>query len=459
MLAETEIKRSDIFAGFFDKQLAYAQDSSRRKAALCTRRAGKTTMIARLHFADVLRTGKDTKIYAITRQRAKDLFWRDLQETDRQLGTHAKFNEVELSITLNGGQIKLTGADKLKEAEKARGDKLVRASLDEAQLYPAGVLKSMVDDIIGPTLEDYSGSLDLLGTPGPVCVGMWHDITTGEASGWSRHGWSVLDNPCFPRWAGSQTWRDDAREWLAGLKAERGWDDDHPTYRREWLGQWVNDFGALVYRFDPVRNSYDERPPHDWKYIVGSDLGFNDAFTCVVFAYSPDCDTVYEVETFKKRGMLPEQWAEQWRRVVETYKPIKIVVDAGALGKVIVEEAKNKYALPLFAAEKQHKLAAQEMINGELSSGRIKVRRGSEIAQEMLTLARDQDDPTKEDSRLDNHACDAMLYACRELLTYHRYRPQVEPKEIPADERYKQHLMRKMREMKEKPWWDRQRRY
>lgn len=462
--AERIIARGNLRGQLFDKQRAFAADPAKRKALLCSRRAGKTTRTASEHFHTGLTyNGTLSRIWAITRQRVKELFWDDLKKMNYEAQLDARFNEVELSIRLpNDSKIHLVGADKLKEVEKKRGQKLRLATIDETQLYPADALRALTEDVEGPSLADLDGTLELMGTPGLVCVGPWHDITAKEKKGWSVHKWTVLDNPCFPKWANQPEWRELAIAWLDAMKRENGWSDDHPTYQREWLGRWVNDFGALVYRYDPIRNGYDTLPKikGNWSHIVGSDLGHDDAFSVVVWAFSPERKEAYEVYTFKESGLVPDQWVEVWRNVQQRYKPIKMRVDTGGLGKAIVEGIRRKYSIPLEAAEKTEKLAHQELMNGEFYSGRLMVRRGSAYEQELSTLAKDPDDPTKEDPRLPNHACDAGLYGFRDLLRYHFAKIAPDDTRTESEkqiEQYKTRVQQRMRDQKEKPWWARTR--
>jgi hypothetical protein len=226
----------------FDKQLAFIDDAAKNKAAQCTRRAGKTTGTAVDEVVAPLQLPGSRALYAtLTRERAKDLLWPELRRLDFEEQIGAKFNEVELTMTLpeglGSGSVKLTGADKAKEIHKQRGSKYRRVRVDEAQAFGL-YLKEFIEDVIEPTLMDQEGDVGLLGTPGVVCAGYYHDVCVGQVKGWSVHRWSVLDNPFMPH----------AREWIEQKRKERHWDETHPTYLREWCGQWVNDSGALVYK-------------------------------------------------------------------------------------------------------------------------------------------------------------------------------------------------------------------
>lgn len=472
--------RARLLSPLFDRQRAFIAHDARRKALFCSRRAGKTTLTPRrLVLSALERQGTLQRFYAITRMRAKELVWEDLKKVCHEVGADARVNEVELSIRLpNESWIRLTGADKLKEAQKKLGDKLALAVLDEAQLYPDSVLAPLIEDILGPALEDLAGTLELYGTPGVVCTGIWWEITRDDGQprlpGWHVDSWTVLDNTAFPVWAGQEDWRLRAIEWLAELKAGRKWADDNPTYLREWCGRWVNDTGALVYKYDVTRNGFDGTLPPlaegvSWSHVAGSDLGVRDGFANVVWAFTSSIDEAFEVFSEKATELSMTQWEERWERIVRIYRPLVIDVDTGGYGKVIIENIKErrrttpgKIWLPLESAEKHEKFAHQQAMNDDLLTGRLKVNRHSVLAAEMRILPKDQEDETKEDERYDNHACDAGLYGHRELVRRHFKAKKLPPDKRTAAQRaadgYKQRVVRQLQEARDKPWWDRSKR-
>jgi hypothetical protein len=409
--------RARLRAELFPQQLAFFEDKASLKAALCTRRAGKTTETAPDLVDGALDSPGAKSLYVtLTRERAKELLWDELKALDHRHQIGMKPNEVELSMRLpeglGGGIIKLTGADKAKEIEKRRGDKYRRVRIDEAQAF-GDYLRTFVSDVLEPALMDLRGDLGLLGTPGVVCAGLFYEVTRNEDAGsiakrkpgWSVHSWSVLDNPFLPH----------AREWLEAKRAEHGWTEDNPTYLREWCGRWVNDTSALFYKFDPLRNTYAELPKgHRWEYVFGIDLGYDDAFAIVVWAFSRTCPVLFEVETFKASGLTPSDWADEIRSRREKYRPIKMKVDQGGLGKAFAEEMRTRHGLPLEPAEKTEKATFVELMNDDLLAGRIKVKADSALAQEWRFLPRDPEDPRKEDPRFANHASDGGLYGWRE---------------------------------------------
>lgn len=422
--------RRKLRARLFDKQYAFLDDSAKKKAALCTRRAGKTTETAVDELDGALDApGAECLYGAITRERAKDLLWPELHRINHELSLGMKPNEVELTMTLpeqlGRGRVKLFGADKPKEIQKRRGGKYRRVRLDEAQLF-GPYLKEFVNDVLEPALMDLEGDLGLLGTPAVVCAGMFYDVTRNETPysvtqrtpGWSVHSWSVLDNPFVPH----------AARWLEEKRKEHGWTDDNPTYLREWCGRWVNDSGALFYRYDPAYNSFHELPEEDWQWVFGVDLGYDDAFAFHGWAFSRTSPILYGGVSFKRSGLTPTQWFELLLEVNQRYRPRCFMVDTGGLGRAIVEDGKKRYPqLPLRAAVKTDKAGAVAMLNADLVAGTIKIKPDGPLAREWAELPKDPDDPLSEDPRFANHISDAALYAHREARHYLGAIPKAPP--------------------------------
>lgn len=436
-----------IESELFEQQVDFVNDPSREKGALCTRRAGKTSMWARYARKVTLKHERViVRIWGITRLRAKQMLWDELKLLDARHKIECNYNETELTARLpNGSEIRLLGADKDKEAQKKRGDKTILEIVLEAQLY-GPFLKSLVEDIAMPCLFDLKGTMCLEGTPGPVCAGYWFDVSgnedfaskwlsrggkEGSGAGWSMHRWSLLDNPKMPQWEGKANWREIARAEVAALKLRRRWTEQSPTYLREYLGRWVNDLGALYYRFDPNRNTFtlDEVKPWGpgWEHTLGWDLGFKDDMAIVVWAFHPSRAELYEAFSWKKPGALSAEVVGVIRDL-ETkgvdgtaFNVVRKFADTGGGGKMYVEDITSRYGMQFQAAKKTEKYEHVRLFNDDLQGGFIRLQRDSVYAQELATLPRDLDWPPpekpeaapREDPRFPNHCSDAGLYGYR----------------------------------------------
>ena len=488
---------SAIRAELFDKQLAFIDDPARNKAALCTRRAGKTSMWARYCTIVALENpGCIIRIWAINRLRAKQLLWNEFlfvakrHKQDENLKAHG----TELTLTFeNGSEIRLLGADKDKEAQKKRGDKTRMEVVLEAQLF-GPFLRTLVEDVAAPCLFDHKGTLCLEGTPGPVPTGYWYYVTgdesasemsrwnstgmpvsTGEkdergndikelvGKGWSCHRWSLLDNPFMPRWVGMVDWRKQA---IAAVKEEmqsKGWTAESTTYRREYLGKWVRDDGVLFYKYNSVRNDYslvNVQPwGEGWTHVLGWDLGSRDDMALGVWGWHPSRRELYQAAEWKKPGASAEEVTEQiekWER--QGFNFIAKVADTGGGGLMYVEQVMRRTSHVFVAAKKSEKLEHVRLMNDDFISGRIKVQAGSEYVTELSSLPKDPNWepesglPPGEDPRFPNHLCDCFLYAWRHALNHVDFSPVGETESL--GDRMERIDEEQLGQTQTGDWWD-----
>lgn len=446
---------SAIRAELFDKQVAFMEDPSRNKAALCTRRAGKTSMWSRYCTIEALRRPKSLiRVWGVSRLRTKQLLWEEFKDVHSRHQIKAEYHETELNITLeNGSQIRLLGADKDKEAQKKRGDKTVLEVILEAQLF-GPFLRTLVEDVAEPCLIDMKGTICMEGTPGVVPTGYWYWVTgdggdgslwqsegkliakgsDGEkepvGAGWSCHHWSIIDNPHLPH----------AAEELERIRKKRSWTIDSPTYVREYLGRWVVDGGALFYRYNEGRNGFSTSQvvPYGpgWKHVLGWDLGSRDDMALVAWGWHPSRPHLYEAGSWKKPGATSSEVMskiDEWVGLGMDF--ISMVADTGGGGRMYVEDVCSRYSKTFKPAQKSEKLNHARLFNDELSSGKIKVQVGSQLASEFESLPKDPDwdpdsgKPPGEDPRFPNHCTDAALYAWREAFPHLDYQTEEEDSE------------------------------
>ncbi len=392
----------------FPRQAAFIADKAKRKAALCSRRAGKSTGCA-ISLADDLMSPLpgDCAYITLTRGTAKKILFNPLQKMnkDYSLGLEVNRTDLMFSNPETGSSLYLTGASTEDEVEKLRGLKLRKVIIDEAASFRPHIINYLIDEIIEPTLIDMDGDLTLIGTPSAnPGENFFHRITTGLESGWSVHKWTILDNPFIPH----------AESWLEQYRTRKGWDDQHPIYLREWKGEWTSDPDSLVYRYSASRQHFGSLPSSKWNYVIGVDLGFNDAFAICVLAFSYDRRDVYVVHEIKRTELIPSKMAEILLELRDKFQPMKMVADQGGLGKAIVEEFNQRYQLNIHPAEKTKKAAYIEIMNGDLISGALRIKDDSLLAKEMKVHQWNPDKPDKEDDRTPNDLCDAALYGFRE---------------------------------------------
>jgi hypothetical protein len=430
--------RPGVQEGLFDKQLEVFQSQRRRKLALCGRRSGKTTTLGRLAVEGAEKNpkhGEDESLVcymAPSKNQAKRLMWGRLQTLAAKQKTEIKFIHTELIARhANGCEIWIMGADDDRDVDRLRGFPFRRVIIDEAQGVPID-LKELITDILDPALADFGGDLILAGTPHPACIGYFFEASTGKVPGWEVHHWTITDNPAFPLWRGKPDWQRLAKEFLTNKLKDNQWTDEHPTFQREWLGQWVKDEGGLVYKYRAERDSFDNLPGGmDWRHVVGVDLGQSDAFAAVTWAFSEDSPVCYCVDQYRQPGLTVSDWAAVIRDLQQRFKPVSIVADAGGLGKAIIEELSTRHQLPVKPAEKVSKFDFIELFNGDLIAGLTKIKSGSAYARELELIQYDEKH-RREDPRFPNDTADAGLYGWRECRHW-MHRPKVTIPEVGTD--------------------------
>ncbi len=395
----------------FDKQEAFVTDPCEKVAAVCSRRAGKSVGIA-VKICKVAEKYGDCLIpyVTLTKAQGKRILWPEFRRLDKELNLKLKFNQNELSVKFpNGATCFIIGGQEESDLEILRGAKYPAVFIDEAQAFRP-FLENAIIDIIEPALLDYNGVLYLTGTPNASCIGYFHDVTnTKRHGGWSIHHWTARDNPHLPNF----------EQWITKRKAHYRWTDDSATYVREWCGRWVKDDSALVYQMKDYNLLRSFPDSHDWEYVLGIDLGYNDSTAFVVQAYSVATGKIVVVESYKETNLIPSAVAVRVEKLISQYDFSHIVADSGGLGKGYVEEMKQRYSLPIESAEKRNKLAYIELLRGDISAGVYQVMRESnrDLLDEFALLQWNEDRSAPDD-RYEDHLSDANLYAYRCCRAY-----------------------------------------
>lgn len=400
----------------FDKQIAFIKDPSKFKTAVCSRRAGKSEACA----ADLINTAltipRSNSLYVtLTRTSAERIIWRILLNILADYKIKHKANNKELTIQLieNNSYIYVSGAKDKSEIEKFRGMSIHKAYVDEAQSFKP-YISELVEDVLNWALKDTGGTLCLTGTPGPVPAGYFYDFSTKLNPQVGQHKWTLLDNP----WIKIKSKQEPA-EILADERRRKGITETDPTYMREALGLWVKDSNALVYKFNKSINVYNTLPTDRMTYIFGIDIGWNDADAIAVVGYNHAQNNVYLVEEVVTKKQDITDLAGQIKALQAKYQPVKMVIDAGALGKKISEEIKSRHGLPVEAAQKERKLEFIELLNDDLRTGRFKAFKNSLFEQDSEIIVWDYDSGVKKVSdRTHTDIGDAILYAWKECKHY-----------------------------------------
>jgi hypothetical protein len=471
------------------------------RAVRCPRRAGKSFALGSL----AVRTGElipgaRILIISLTLKSTRDNYWTgpgSLAVMSARFDLGLKFNNTYLEWAHeNGSTGRLAGAETLADIEKIRGAlaEADLAILDEGKSFSPGLMEALYLDVLEPGLMTRDGRLVFAGTPGSIPMGRFFQATSpsarisgenGEDFGpsaipwelreseqvayvshvtccswqdrdctkgtpvpyrdlpkedlWSLHSWTIKDNRKFCP-------EDPERQWRRALSTKRrnGWADDHPTWRREYLGQWVSDQSDLCFAYGtakackkdvtwhprPTRENRTGLPPElgPWHLVMGLDFGHEDDFAIVLAGWSEQTQELRHVYDWKSPHLLIDGQLAEIRRVIDTYgQPEVIVGDAGAQGKSWVLELNQRGSLGIIPAEKREKEDFRELMNGDFHAARIKVIPDTDLEHELLGLQWDLSKDSKErlarlgrlreDPSCPNHLCDAFLYLWR--YSYH----------------------------------------
>lgn len=397
----------------FPKQSTFLEEKAPLAAAFCTRRAGKSVGAARFMYECSERHPGSSVLYlGLTHASAERIMWKDcVLPLDKQYKQDSKTNITKLMLTRqNGSVLYFAGADSnAKELEKLLGQKYSGIFIDEAQSWKQDVGK-LVYDTLGPAVADYEGLIRLGGTPSNRTGTFFHNVTIGKEAGWSVHSWTAFDNPYMrEKWA----------RVITELKSKHPGIENTAGFRQNYMGEWVIEDSARVFRFNRARNFGSIPAPHPKDrehYVIGVDLGYSPDPTAFVICSYRDYDRrLYIHKAFKEKELIISQVADRIKALRSQYPDARIVIDAA--NKQAVEEMRQRYGLAIESAEKHGKEAFIALMNSDFETQQIIVDpRAEELAKEYETLVWDESKPgqgRKEDPACDNHCTDAALYAWR----------------------------------------------
>jgi hypothetical protein len=369
----------------FPAQLPMVQSTSRYDVCVTSRQSGKTNGAAlrALHVALTPGTQRVTYV-TITRGNAKRLFWGPLLDHAQRLGLDteeaANHSELTLKVEREDGMcvIELLGAHNDDDVEKFRGATYDLVIIDEAQSIRASVLELLMKRVLGPGLWARKGSVLMIGTPGPVKFGPFYDYWQGGK--WQRFHWTAFDNPHIPEGE------------IAANAEMLGLHPDHPTYKREVLGQWEVDLSALVWEYDPLSNAPDVTLPEtqatagpDWRFAWGLDLGFQDRDALVVLGWSmkDGAQRIYVVDQWQENHKDVDQLHGVLRSKRERWRPSCAVGDTGGHGAVkVLKTLEARLGMAILPKPPSVEVSVG-LVNDDMRSRRLRIEPGTELAEDL----------------------------------------------------------------------------
>lgn len=470
----------------------FVLDRSPYVGLLAPRRSSKSFSVSSkcAHLGET-RPGSRCLIISTNLKATKDNYWKrspsGIFTINQRFDLGMTFHHTDLVwYHQNGSTGRLAGCETRADIETLRGApaEVDLVVVDECKSIPWVLLEELLRDVLEPGTMTRDGQIVLAGTPGTFPRGpFWEatDLDARDAKGrptcrragaqvqvpeslsltpsdedddeehvaaWDLYTWTIQDNVKVPG-----QWKKALR-----IKQRAGWDDENPTWRREYLGQWVTGSTGLVYAYGELRATKPEKvtwipeadsrnptglPPEDgpWHLLMSLDFGFMDDTGLLLAAYSERLAELRHVYDEKHKHMLPDDVARMVERVVAKYGlPEAIVGDAGSLGgKVYVETLAQRHGIHVEKADKAFKNDFMEYLNTDFHAGRVKIIPGSDLDVELCGLrwhtvndpgivkdAQGVSDPIKglarlgklrEDPSCQNNLCDPLLYMHR--FSYH----------------------------------------
>lgn len=434
----------------FPAQTKFIRDSSRFKAAQCTRRAAKSYGAGIGLFEAAVNNDRVSCLYlGMTVESARNIMIKDIMEPlDQKYNLKAKFYERPLVTELpNGSLIYYTGVDASeKEKKKLWGQKYKRVVLDEGGGYSINV-EELINSVLRSTLIDYQGDLWFMGMPTNNINSYFFNVVNGKVPGWSVHKWSALENPYI---------KDQFQSEMDQMIAENPLVIETPWFRQMYLNEWVIDLSAIVYKFNSARNLTHAIPVDANCHVLGVDLGYEDDTSFSIVTFSEKSKELFGTKSYKKKGMDLFEVSDEIKSLQNKYKFYKIKIDGS--NKQAVETMRKRLGLPyLEAADKTGKAEHIEILNSELIQGKIKLIESEcqPLIKEWQELIWDEKkDKKTEHSACANHCADSFLYAWRETWNYLSNIPDKKP-EITSDQYMQEFLRRESESMmkKEKESW------
>ncbi len=403
------------------------------------------------------------------------------------------FLDTKMVMTCHrtGSVLRLRGVEDKRDAEKFRGFPQAEFDIDEAGSFPPELLEYLIDQCVAPRLGEAlaldggrGGCLLLGSTPPSMLRGMFYEVTRegGEKprhrpyskrhaeefanwKGFSSHAWTLKDVYDLPD--AIERYPALVANWEEALveKEEKGWSDDHPIWRREYLGEWSADNTSTIFNYRPhvdgqpwnqwdpfgdhplegplaaktaiaaLPNDHDGKPL-TWHFAYAMDMGSRDPFALNVFAFSPSdpLRRIVHVYAFERIGMYARTIAQVLFGVDEAQPTGCCSHDApkGVLGvtgwpdgmiidsdQATIDELTKVYGVKIAKAERKadYKIGAIELVRGDLAEGFIKIIKKSPLELQLQSLQWKPDDfgNPREDKAQSNHSTDCLIYA-RKLI-------------------------------------------
>ena len=387
---------------------------NRYKANQCTRRAGKsfTEVVSHINTMQLFPNCRNLYL-ALTADSAENITKDIFEEINEKFKVGLRYKiQKRMWVHPNGATCRMYGVDSSeREMKKVLGQKLMKVSIDEAGSMTIN-MKKLVYQMIKPALADLrpNSSLTLLGTCENIPNTFFESVTMGHDRDvpWKVRKWTAYDNPYM-----KYQWTEEINEMIESnpLVVNASW------FKTHYLNEWCADDDLLIIPAGKIQ-WVDHVKSTDWVYVLGVDIGFNDANAFTVCAYSPKSNKTHFVKSYKMPELIFSEVAAQIKKIQSEYNISKIWIDGA--NKQGVEEIKQRFKIPLESAEKTTKALMLHLLKDDITTGLVLMSNEGcgELFTEWQSLMWKDTNKDKEDDRCQNHSSDSALYAWRYCKHY-----------------------------------------
>lgn len=412
--------RYRILKQLYDKQRDVLLDKwIARKIVMCSRRAGKTNLAARM-LCDACVEPNMPTLYINTKfENAITQCFQlcvDAAEEAEMVIEKQSTNDG-IIVFANGSSITFKGNPNKAAAGLMRGGKYKLIIVDEIQSQCN--LNELIYEVLEPMLVDYENScLMVCGTP-PRLKKTWCEKIWNQGK-WKKYHFTMFDNPFLK----------NTEQYVKDLCKEKGIDKKSPFILREYYGEMgVYDIESQVFKdYKTYTKIPDKFVPTD--IAIGADYGFSDYNSIIALAYNRQTKQAYVIAERKFNQSTVSFIVESCREVYEQCKKFAIErnkqFDLGRIGfycdtneQSISQEMAINYKLPVFNCYKYDKKMAISQLADWVRSGRILTKKNGIVTDEFDQTLYKRDEEDNITSEIDDDlfhpdAVDALLYASRQ---------------------------------------------
>ncbi len=419
---------------YSEQQQVFNDRFSKRIICIGSRRIGKSELAARLAVKDALQPNHCCIYINLKFENAiRQCFNQTVALLDSLGVPYVSASKANGEIVLHNGSVILyKGNHDKASADSFLGGKYSLAIIDEVQNQCN--VQYLIDTVLAPTVDrDFpNGQIICLGTPPRIphtyCERIWKEL-----KGWKHYGWDMSKNPFL---------HGDFDKIIDGICEEKGVTKDAPFIQREYMGNWVFDSEARLFKnplfyqeTEEEVNGYVKQLIKDGKfkadYIYGGiDWGGTDYNAVVTVAWDKQRNIGYILHHYKFNQSTATEIIEKCKLSLEEAQDI-LALSGSEINQVsyyadhniksLIFELQNNYNFPIQLAYKHDKIGAIQIL-ADLLRTHIYTPENSPLSDEyeMAVYKRDEETdailPEIDDSLYHPDAADALLYASRAIV-------------------------------------------